>query len=79
MLQKQNINNAFEKMKIKGRMDPAIMEKYGFKQDDFTNSKESYSPKNLEKNQLPGHVSSTHKQQMKNTIDAAYAPYTHNT
>lgn len=72
LLQKSNINTAFEKMKIKGKMDPAVMEKYGFRSEEKARSTMSYSPTSHARN-LPGHVGSANV--AKTTLDA-YAPYT---
>ena len=74
ILQKSNINSAFEKMKVKGKIDPAVMEKYGFKNDEKTRSTVSYSPSSHARN-LPGHVSAQNAKT--NTLDVY--PYSNKT
>ena len=43
-------------MKVKGKIDVAVMEKYGFKSDEKSRSINSYSPQSNARN-IPGHVS----------------------
>ena len=76
LLQKSNINAAFEKMKVKGKLDPVVMEKFGFISEQKSRSTVSYSPSSQNgRNKLPGHINSNSGGVGKTTLDA-YAPYT---
>jgi hypothetical protein len=74
-------------MKVKGKLDPVVMEKFGFRSEQKSRSTVSYSPSSQNgRNKLPGHINSNSGGVEKifdtpiyivgkTTLDA-YAPYT---